>query len=93
MGPTPFALVNALWSPLDAASATRSGVMMDKMASPALGPTPLTLVSILKQLRCSSVAKPYSETSFSVTFITVYTVPSRPGAGRLSAVVRGTCTA
>ena len=57
-GPTPDALVKALWSPLDAARATFSGVMMDKIDSPALGPTPVTPVSILKQSRCSSVAKP-----------------------------------
>ena len=57
-GPTPAALVNALWSPLDAASAIFSGVMMDKMDSAALGPTPVTPVSILKQSRCSSAAKP-----------------------------------
>ena len=36
-GPTPAALVNALWSPLDAASAIFSGVMMDRMRQRGLG--------------------------------------------------------
>ena len=44
--------------PLDAARAIFSGVIMERIASPALGPTPVTPVSILKQSRCSSVAKP-----------------------------------
>ena len=39
-------------------SAIFSGVMMDRMDSAALGPTPVTPVSILKQSRCSSAAKP-----------------------------------
>ena len=60
------------------------------MASPALGPTPDTAVSSLKQLCCSSVAKPYRAMSFSVTFSTVYSVAVSPAAGRRPAVVWGT---
>ena len=58
LGPTPEALVKALWSPEEAARAIFSGLITERMASPALGPTPETAVSILKQSRCSSVAKP-----------------------------------
>ena len=58
LGPTPLAAVNALWSPEEAARATFSGLITDRMASAALGPTPDTPVSILKQARWSSVAKP-----------------------------------
>src|SRR5699024_3358579 len=57
-GPTPEALVKALWSPEETASATFSGDRIDRIESPALGPTPETAVSILKQLRCSSFKKP-----------------------------------
>ena len=71
LGPTPDAALNALWSPAEMASATRSGSMTLRMARPTLGPTPDTAVSISKQACCSSVAKPYRLTSFSVTLITV----------------------
>ena len=57
-GPTPEAALNALWSPAEMASATRCGSMTLRMASPTLGPTPDTAVSISKQACCSSVAKP-----------------------------------
>ena len=42
----------------ETASATFSGDRIDRIESPALGPTPETAVSILKQLRCSSFKKP-----------------------------------
>lgn len=71
LGPTPDAALKALWSPAEMASATRSGSMTLRMARPTLGPTPDTAVSISKQACCSSVAKPYRLTSFSVTLITV----------------------
>ena len=71
LGPTPDAALKALWSPAEIASATRSGSMTLRIASPTLGPTPETAVSSSKQLCCSSVAKPYRLMSFSVTLITV----------------------
>ena len=42
------------------AMARDSGVVADRMASAALGPTPLTPSSILKLFSSFCVAKPYS---------------------------------
>ncbi|MPN35944.1 hypothetical protein SDC9_183449 [bioreactor metagenome] len=67
-GPTPLAAVNAFASPADTASATRSLGNTDKMASPALGPTPDTLVSSRNICRSASVAKPNRAISFSLRF-------------------------
>ena len=67
----------------------RSGSMTLRMASPTLGPTPDTAVSISKQACCSSVANPYRLTSFSVTLITVYRVVSCPTPGSAPATLAG----
>ena len=88
-GPTPLAAVNALWSPPCTASTTRAGLSALRMASPTFGPTPVTAVSSRNMAWLSLSAKPNSATSFSVTFIWVYSVHSCPTAGSEPAVEEG----
>jgi hypothetical protein len=89
LGPTPLAAVNALWSPAEIAKTTLSGLSTLRMASPTFGPTPETPVKRRNIVWLSLSAKPNSDTSFSVTFIQVYSVQVSPTAGSAPAVVDG----
>ena len=65
--PTPGAAVRLFSSPVTMAMARDSGVAAERMASAALGPTPLTPISSLKLFSSLAVAKPYRPKAFSPT--------------------------
>ncbi len=67
----------------------RCGLSALRMASATRGPTPETPVSKRNMAWLSRSAKPYRETSFSVTFMHVYSVHSSPTAGSAPAVLEG----
>ena len=68
-----------LMSSVAIAIATCSGDSSERTASPALGPTPLTLMSDLKVSSSVLVAKPNSSIASSRTFRQVYSITSLPG--------------
>ena len=67
--PMPGAAVRAFSSPITTAMARLAGVLAERMDSAALGPTPETPSSSLKLWSSLWLAKPYSSTASSRTFM------------------------
>ena len=76
--PMPGAAVSALASSVTTASASCWGVMADRIASAALGPTPDTLMSSLKLRSSFWSMKPNSSMASSRTFRYVYSLAGAP---------------
>ena len=81
LGPIPGSALIAATSSARTANLKSSAVILDNAPSAALGPIPLTQISILNMLKSSLVRNPNRLHSSSLTFIYVYILTSLPTDG------------